>query len=132
MTDEEIIAVVTAHKEGKTIEVSVNYADDWGITRSPVWDFEKYNYRVKPEPHYRPFESAEEVMEAIKEHGSWIRRKNTSSLHNIIRLNPKELALCDVTIYGAVESVGYESFNECLDKGYTFADGTPFGKLVEE
>lgn len=123
MTDEEIIAVVTAHKEGKTIEVTSKSKLNWEITEYPCWNFDYWDYRVKPEPHYRPFENAEEVMEAIKEKGDWVRWKiNGDWSLRILGYSSKRV---DFTNYDNLEmSVAFEE--------YTFADGTPFGKLVEE
>lgn len=54
MTDDEIIAVVQAHKEGKQIQaVGVCEGDrdiNWRDVHLFYWDFQHYNYRVKPEP----------------------------------------------------------------------------------
>lgn len=57
MTDDEIIAVVTAHKEGKRIQwrhcVGDGKPSDWytpGKGHHPHWDFAFYEYRVAPEP----------------------------------------------------------------------------------
>ena len=122
MTDEEIIAVVSAHKEGKTIEVASKGRSNWEISKSPYWNFDFCDYRIKPEPHYRPFESAEEVMEAIKEHGEWIARRLGEKRYHHIRI------ITNTTLWlGNTEFTLREIYN-----GYTFSDGTPFGKLVEE
>lgn len=58
MTDQEIIEVVTAHKEGKKIESKWNRnlaSSDWELMKwheceNPTWDFGYYDYRVAPEP----------------------------------------------------------------------------------
>lgn len=53
MTHDEIIAVVTAHRDGKAIQwkgknVSAgNWVDN---VKEPAWDFMCNDYRVKPEP----------------------------------------------------------------------------------
>ncbi len=50
MTDDEIIAVVQAHKEGKAIE-SRNAGGVWrACTPEPAWNFQDRDYRVKREP----------------------------------------------------------------------------------
>ena len=55
MTHDEIIAVVTAHKSGKTIQWKGKNvsAGDWvdAVRFEPSWDFLCNEYRVKPEPH---------------------------------------------------------------------------------
>ena len=53
MSDDEIIAVVQARKEGKTIQFKYIYGrQEWHDTtsNSPVWNFHERQYRVKPEP----------------------------------------------------------------------------------
>ncbi len=54
MTDDEIIAVVQAHKEGKKIERSAaKNSGCFGYTAmmgEPDWNFAVFDYRVSPEP----------------------------------------------------------------------------------
>lgn len=123
MTDEEIIAVVTAHKEGKMIEYCYKAEGNGIWSNCPLsicWNFGVFNYRIKPEPHYRPFESAEEVMEAIKEHGSWV--KFTYATEQIISVNSGK-----VVFGGGMNWI----FGKTLPDNTQWLDGTPFGKLEE-
>lgn len=54
MTDDEIIEVVRAHKEGKQIECIPRGEGRWKETffeGKPIsWNFHLFDYRVKPEP----------------------------------------------------------------------------------
>ncbi len=52
MTDNEIIAVVTAHKEGKKIEERFSGfpENEWSITTQPMWNFVKRDYRIALDP----------------------------------------------------------------------------------
>lgn len=55
MTHDEMIAVITAHRDGKEIQVK---RKDGVSTFGPLWpnplfDFAAYDYRVKPEPIVR-------------------------------------------------------------------------------
>lgn len=53
MTIDEMIAVLQAAKEGKTIQVKARISPKamWGGTvYSPTWDFSNFDYRVKPQP----------------------------------------------------------------------------------
>lgn len=52
MTNDEIIAVVTAHKNGKQIQYNRSPDNVWTDARDnqPGWNFFEFNYRVKPEP----------------------------------------------------------------------------------
>lgn len=131
MIDEEIIAVVTAHKEGKMIEYCYKAEGNGIWSNCPLsicWNFGVFNYRVKPEPHYRPFESAEEVMEAIKVHGDWVVAiANDKWRHRIISYSCQRV----ITGYNYDEHSDGELLSNAF-KRYTFLDGTPFGKLVEE
>ncbi len=52
MTDDEIIAVVQAHKEGKKIEVrkELDNGTYYWVATDPAWNFSVYCYRVAIEP----------------------------------------------------------------------------------
>ena len=50
MTDDEIIAVVQAHKEGKKIQVRSRICGSWAGCENPAWAFDNLDYRVAPEP----------------------------------------------------------------------------------
>lgn len=128
MTADEMIAVLQAYKEGKTIQFAFKTDGKFAYTipkgaGEVNWDFKECNYRVKPEPHYRPFESAEEVVEVIREHGNIIKIKSLPYHYQwITGIAPN----CKVVTY--CDSIPF-------DRGFSafiFADGTPFGKLVEE
>lgn len=131
-----MIAVLQAYKDKKRVQCRLrDTVDEWKDIlfigeESPTgntcigtsWNTFLYDYRIKPEPHYRPFESAEEVMEAIKEHGDWIKwKKNDAWNHRILSYSTSKIRYSD----GDIDMT--TMFDE-----YTFADGTPFGKLVEE
>lgn len=48
MTDQEILAVVKAHSEGKTIQFMTLGVGEWCDTDRPMWNFAVAKYRVKP------------------------------------------------------------------------------------
>jgi len=52
MTDDEIITIVTAHKEGKQIQLRCSNIPEWTdvVRNEPSWNFEMIEYRVAPEP----------------------------------------------------------------------------------
>ena len=63
MTDDQILEVVQAHKEGKQIQCSKrisipvwgtgpdgNWSDCGVLGSTIIWNFIEYDYRVKPEP----------------------------------------------------------------------------------
>ena len=49
MEIDNMIEVLTAYKQGKTIQVR-NQSEIWLDTDSPKWSFDCCDYRVKPEP----------------------------------------------------------------------------------
>jgi len=49
MTHDEIIAVVTAHRDGADVEHQA-HGGQWRFTGSPLWEFGVCDYRVKPAP----------------------------------------------------------------------------------
>jgi len=49
MTNDEMIKVLQAHKEGKTIETKRIGRGEWTEV-SPCWNFQEFEYRVKPVP----------------------------------------------------------------------------------
>jgi hypothetical protein len=52
MTHDEMIAVIQAHKEGKKLECKCKAIvhDGWVSAPVPLFDFHRFDYRVKPEP----------------------------------------------------------------------------------
>ena len=52
MTHDEMIAVIQAHKDGKTIESrarGIGGAKWVTLNEEPSWQFSEYDYRIKPE-----------------------------------------------------------------------------------
>ena len=74
MTDDEILAVIQAHKEGKQIEWRhVKNPDVWTLIQPHhIWRFEHFNYRVKPGPKLRPWTLKEVPIGAVIR-GGWGR-----------------------------------------------------------
>nr|DAR38115.1 MAG TPA: hypothetical protein [Caudoviricetes sp.] len=50
MNTTEMIAVMQAYIKGEAIEVSDKGADDWSDIKHPLWDWNSFEYRVKPKP----------------------------------------------------------------------------------
>lgn len=120
---EEKIKVMQAYLDNKQIEFDSGSRDvwvDWLSIEEPNWNWEDNEYRIKPEPRYRPFKDAEEAMDVIKEKGNII--KWDGDYFTI-------LYICDggVMIGGERVSRGYV---QCLQYA-TFLDGTPFGVKEE-
>lgn len=134
----ELLPIMQAFAEGKTIEERIIGNDNWIETdeiyggRNNDYDY-RVNYRVKPTPKYRPFKNAEECWNEMKKHQpfGWLKDKD-SELRNIQALTEKMSTIADgVYLRGINLTNGWHVFEEAV-KEYTFADGTPFGIIEEE
>lgn len=53
MSHDEMIAVITAHRDGKEIEIAAKHVScypKWNAVFVPLWNFADCDYRIKPEP----------------------------------------------------------------------------------
>ena len=114
-TIDEMCAVMQAFKDGKKIEFMCN--GKWEGTNKPLWNWDSLNYRVKPEPKYVPYDTVDEV-----EKDKWIMKKGSNCIDKITSIDRR-----DNTVYFN----GWENLQHLFEK-YTYEDGTPCGKLVEE
>ena len=79
----EQIAIMIAYQDLKTIEQKRFDRTEW---ESIVYDenfqfnFSEYEYRIKPVPKYRPYESVEEAFEEAKKHGFWMKHKSSGRI----------------------------------------------------
>lgn len=117
----ELLPIIQAFAEGKTIQYSYGDADWIDISPDGAIDFSDYpsNYRIKPEPKYRPFKSQKECWNEMLKHQpfGWLKGTSNEALYSIL----------EVTNEGCVFAYGpLMPFNDVY-KYYTFADGTPFG-----
>lgn len=133
MTREEAKAfypILQAFAEGKVIEIrtdpnvvgkGLEDMNDW-TEMNEIEHWNNIQYRVKPEPTYRPFKDAEECWAEMLEHHpfGWVKTKDRGIRLCMSGLNQKS----------AFTQVGHK-YDEAFDE-FTFADGTPFGVKVEE
>lgn len=136
MTKEEakkFYPIMQAFVEGKVIECRTRtwelnkgwqYSTNWKKTEELKFQ-DTYEYRIKPEPKYHPFEDIEECWQEMQKHQpfGWVRAKEDKSL-SLITLMISER---DIFINGIGGSTMYN-----LMETYTFADGAVFGILEEE
>lgn len=72
----EQIAIMKAFENGKTIEQKRYDGTEWESIdniENYQFNFSEYEYRIKPECKYRPYESVEEAFNEAKKHGFWMR-----------------------------------------------------------
>lgn len=115
--------IIKAFSEGKTIQSRCIKGDTslWYDDEDPSFD-DDFEYRIKPEPKYRPFANAEECWTEMEKHQpfGWVKSKDKGTRLCIVGLNTKS----------AFTQVGHK-YDEALDE-FIFADGLPFGIKVEE
>ena len=120
----KILPVMQAFVEGKTIQRYDDKKDDWyDISPNANIDF-CYDYRIKPEPKYRPFKSKEECWQEMLKHQpfGWLKNKKRESVILIGNVYMDK----EVSIVWATNERDSNSASMVFDK-YVFADGTPFG-----
>ena len=72
MTREEakkLLPFIQAFTEGKTIQWRYIKGNTslWWDDNNPTFEIGDFDYRIKPEPKYRPFNNARECMKEIKD-----------------------------------------------------------------
>ena len=120
----ELLPIMQAFAEGKTIEERIIGNDNW-IETDEIYGGRNndYDYRVKPTPKYRPFKNAQECLEEMQKHQPFGWIKSGELLMNIITIGE------GIMVHTNISNCGY-SFKSAFS--LRFADGTPFGILEEE
>ena len=125
MTREEAkewLPIIQAWAEGKTIQYQINPGSRWtDIINDLYTSNPPSNYRIKPQPKYRPFKTQEECWQEMQKHQpfGWIKRKE--GYFNIVYVNDHYAGLSDKD----GSAILLSSKNSYQDN--SFADGTPFG-----
>nr|DAM87922.1 MAG TPA: hypothetical protein [Caudoviricetes sp.] len=118
----ELLPIIQAYAEGKTIQVKASdnlWYEYNGNNNKLKFDSDPQNYRIKPEPKYRPFKNKEECWEEMQKHQPFGWVMDISSIYGIININED-----GITIHNGVGNC-YYNFNNAFN--LTFADGTIFG-----
>ena len=135
----QLLDVMQAYVNGKTIqyyEVDLvykikhpgepNYNNKWvDVDEDHIFRPDLYDYRIKPEPNYRPFKNAEECWQEMQKHHpfGWIKNKNDGHYSMVTTVDAatgednKHIGISGGNIWTLSETM-------C---DYTFADGEPFG-----
>ena len=115
----EMLTVLQAFAEGKTIESRCIKGDKslWYDDEDPSFDND-FEYRIKPEPTYRPFKDVDACWMEMKKHQpfGWLKSNKDGYYSFITMLNYR------------FRLNGYDGwrFDDVINK-FTFADGTTFG-----
>jgi hypothetical protein len=122
-----LIVVMQAYVDGKQIQYTDGESEYWIDVESPEWD-PNYDYRIKPEPKYRPFAHADECWQEMLKHQPFGWTKRTSGhctfLH-IMELHSTGIVINQFDNFGCFKNL-LETYGLAFAE-ITFADGTPFG-----
>ena len=118
----EILPIIQAWTEGKEIQFKSRSGKWTDVEENEGLSFvySLSDYRIKPEPKYRPFKNQKECWNEMLKHQpfGWIRSINNQCLRNIDSIGHTTRGI------GINNSVMY--FNTAFNE-YKFIDGTPFG-----
>ena len=122
----ELSPLIKAFGEGKDIEMrSKNpHAQLNGWAKMDEFIFGNFEYRIKPEPKYRPFKDAEECWQEMQKHQpfGWVKWNDVR--YNIYVVSSTSVCLINGNCANMDFAYAYQKL--------TFADRTPFGVKVEE
>ena len=129
----EFYPILQAFAEGKVIESRTkpsliegsDVPNDWTEMKEiEFWN--NIEYRIKPEPIYRPFNNTKECWNEMQKHQpvGWVKRNGY--YYNIIAIG-----VISVTIIGTEGNIARLNYSDLLSR-YSFVDDTPFGVKVEE
>ena len=127
----EFYPILQAFAEGKVIEfktkpgtISTSIPNEW-TEMEEIRFWSNVEYRIKPEPKYRPFKDAEECWQEMLKHQpfGWIKGKEDEYHTFITTVDNND----DMSLSG---NSGWSFIG--IMNNYTFADGTPFGMKEEE
>lgn len=122
----ERIAVMQAYVDGKQIQGKCSDGK-WADVQEPSWSING-NFRIKPEPEYRPFKDANECWQEMLKHQPFGWTKKTCGHCNFLHI--MELYSTGIVI-NMVDNFGcFKNLLETYGLAFaeiTFADGAPFG-----
>lgn len=117
------LPILQAFADGKEIENREE--DKWYRVLEICNEMNPQDYRIKPEPKYRPFANAEECWTEMLKHQpfGWVKMKDTESGYYILK------GITNQVVIGLNEfPFSYKKVFE----DYIFADSIPFGVKLEE
>ena len=108
-------------------EIECREEDKWYKVLEICNETNPQDYRIKPDPKYRPFKDAEECWHEMQKHQpfGWIKPKSDDVIGKFMLID----SLMDKVV--TVRTNVRFKYHELLEH-YTFVDGTPFGVKIEE
>lgn len=129
----ELLPIIKAFSKGRVIQSRhiKGGASLWYDVETPNFDNNDFDYRIKPEIKYRPFKDAKECWAEMQKHQPFGWVKNIES-EKYFLIDEITSLFSDAQIHiSAYERKNWSDFSTVFHNN-TFADGTPFGILVEE
>ena len=124
----DLMPIIQAFAEGKTIQ-RINSLGEWSdVTGDVLFNCNPEDYRIKPEPYYRPFKNQEECWNEMHKHPDfgWIKSNVTGECKQIVRIyNYKTELVFNIFSMSLNNCACYSP--ETIFINYTFTDDTPFG-----
>lgn len=131
----ERIAVMQAYVDGKQIQGECSDGK-WVYVPEPSWSINE-NFRIKPEPKYRPFKDVDECWQEMLKHQpfGWVKEKGDKLSYELLAcVSENDEAPISFAVYGSVGMGIIDrpsiEFNEMFN-AFTFADSAPFGVKEE-
>ena len=116
----ELLPIIQAFSEGKTIQSRCIKGDTslWYDDEDPSFD-DDFQYRIKPEPKFRPFNNKEECWKEMLQHNplGWFKDKKAKEFFTLNCISDKD---------PKIKTYEY-LFDDCV-----FMDGSICGVKVEE
>ena len=116
----QLLSVIQAYVEGKTIQSRCIKGDKslWYDDEDPSFD-DDFEYRIKPEPKFRPFNNKEECWKEMLQHNplGWFKDKKAKEFFTLNCISDKD---------PKIKTYEY-LFDDCV-----FMDGSICGVKVEE
>ena len=125
----ELLPVIKALAEGKTIQDKIEGVTDWVDTDEINLEYngQRLKHRIKPESEYRPFKSKEECWDEMLKHQpfGWLKSKMNGRFSCIGEVYGSDEF---ETVYIALStSESLSRSSDSMFEQYTFYDGTTFG-----
>ena len=121
--------ILTAFVDGKTIQCYDHNTGKWKDEVEQLHTADLYlwpsDFRIKPEPTYRPFKDADECWQEMLTHQPFGWVKYQCDFFQIIHVDYNSIG------YGSACGTILHSKFEDIFKDSTFVDGTPFGMKDE-
>lgn len=115
----ELLPIIQAFAEGKIIQFKNAFGNWIDCCDGLLFNYPPKDYRIKPEPKYRPFKNKEECWQEILKHHpiGWVKDIPNNNFYSITEVTDNACIFTD-------------GFRLLFNDGYkylTFIDGTPFG-----